>query len=353
MSNLFSTPLILVAAWLVAVVLCLPAVCFHLYRLCSSRRAGGQVLAWSVALTSTVGLCAAAAAEWAQRPLQPATAPTLLGMALMMVLVLVGSRLQFLSATGLAEVSTKRQRFVTLAAMLFVAVVTVRSAVQLRLTERSLNVDSATVLWAAPGQPEALPERFAITDRGSLIALHHWKAPEQEFERYASVITTPLLQLYPSIQVGNASKQSNCHGWVFTGGEFVLATQDIDKILSDNGYEQVADANPGDIVIYRGFQGEVLHTGLVRGVLDDGTVIVESKWGVAGRYLHRPEDQPYGQQFAYYRSPREGHLLQILSEDSGRGSRAAATLTQVRGSGRALSGLASTGRGPGQALATH
>ena len=42
-----------------------------------------------------------------------------------------------------------------------------------------------------------------------------------------------------------------------------------------------------------------------------GGVLIESKWGFLGRFLHEPKNQCYSQDFAYYRSPRQGHLLRI------------------------------------------
>jgi len=62
----------------------------------------------------------------------------------------------------------------------------------------------------------------------------------------------------------------------------------------------------------------VIHTGLVRFVDDDGVILIESKWGPLGVYLHPPEAQPWGHDFTFYRSPRPGHLLRLTGEDRSR-----------------------------------
>ena len=110
---------------------------------------------------------------------------------------------------------------------------------------------------------------------------------------------------------GEADTSSNCHGWVFTGGEFLLDIGGIKTILEDNGYRPCPSPQPGDVIVYYLSGGVAAHTGLVSGVLHDGTVLVESKWGIEGRYLHRPEDQPYSDNFVYYRSDRQGNTITI------------------------------------------
>ena len=90
-----------------------------------------------------------------------------------------------------------------------------------------------------------------------------------------------------------------------------VASEDVDTILADNGYEVVGEPREGDIVIYRDGLGHVQHTGLVRFVGTDGLVLVESKWGSLGIYLHTPKEQPYGEFFNFRRSSRPGHELHL------------------------------------------
>ena len=66
-----------------------------------------------------------------------------------------------------------------------------------------------------------------------------------------------------------------------------------------------------DLLQRHGVSSQIVHTGVVRGVLDDGTVMVESKFGLDGRYLHQPQGQPFSQTWAYYRSARGGHYVMI------------------------------------------
>lgn len=153
----------------------------------------------------------------------------------------------------------------------------------------------------------------AETDLGRPIDLFHYHdlpMPEAvedsmlEAERYSHEV----------IRVEEPDTTSNCHGWVFTRGAFAVASEQVDTILADNGYVPVERAQAGDLVIYRDGSGLPLHTGVVRFVGDEGLVLVESKWGPLGTFLHTPETQPYGSQFGFWRSPRLGHRLRILPD---------------------------------------
>jgi hypothetical protein len=114
------------------------------------------------------------------------------------------------------------------------------------------------------------------------------------------------------LQTAPADHGYDCHGWVFGGGTCLLAAEDVPLILADNGYHQVTDPQPSDFVLYRDDQAKVCHSGVVRLADDSGLILVESKWGWMGRYLHRPEAQPYGTHWTYYRSARAGHVLHDL-----------------------------------------
>jgi hypothetical protein len=151
----------------------------------------------------------------------------------------------------------------------------------------------------------------AVTDQGREIVLF-------QFELIASPALLDELLVEGEdlsqkvIRVAGPDAACNCHGWVFTGGQVGVASEDVDPILADNGYRVVFDVREGDVIVYRDNMGHVRHTGLVRFVGGDGLVLVESKWGPLGLYLHFPQDQPYGNLFAYYRSPRAGHALRLL-----------------------------------------
>src|SRR5206468_7019484 len=76
---------------------------------------------------------------------------------------------------------------------------------------------------------------------------------------------------------GGATEQSNCHGWVFTGGKFNLSPDAVELILKENGYQETHEPQPGDLAIYRQ-AGVISHTAIVRYVTEGQPVIVEGKW---------------------------------------------------------------------------
>jgi hypothetical protein len=87
----------------------------------------------------------------------------------------------------------------------------------------------------------------------------------------------------------------------------------VEAILCDNGYQRADTPLKGDLIVYRNDPGMILHSGIVLEVVHENLVLIESKWGPLGRYLHPPEYQPYGSIFAYYRSPRQGHQLPVVN----------------------------------------
>jgi hypothetical protein len=154
-------------------------------------------------------------------------------------------------------------------------------------------------------------ELVAVTDRGRVIPVFRYSTSNTP-ER-ALAISESLKSDTDSTAIFRAppDPRANCHGWLFTGGRFLIKGDDVQQILDDNGYGRVSEPEAGDIVVYRDNSGYISHTGLVRGILDDDTIIIESKWGVEGTYLHAPEAQPFSQVFDFYRSPRSGHLLLV------------------------------------------
>jgi azurin len=164
-----------------------------------------------------------------------------------------------------------------------------------------------------PGVIEPEEGSWAMTDEGANIPLYHLATDDIQFQEYAlSVDQRYKSYLHEMIHRGDADKTTNCHGWVFTGGRFLLKGADVERILCDNRYFVVSDPKPNDIVIYRDQARNILHTALVQAVLADGTVITESKWGVDQRFLHLPVDQPYSSTFEYYRTDRfSDHLIRI------------------------------------------
>ena len=181
-----------------------------------------------------------------------------------------------------------------------------------RIQIRSLGVDFVGMSDAVPGVVELDNHSSAMTDTGTNIPLFRFATDESRFEEYASS-SEDRFRIFGNAMIyrEDADKMANCHGWVFTDGRFLLKGNDVDRILCDNHYVLVTDPRPSDIVIYRNEMGSILHTALVQGILRDGTVITESKWGIDQRFLHLPAKQPYSQHFEYYRTDRPNHLIRI------------------------------------------
>src|SRR5262249_3395836 len=117
------------------------------------------------------------------------------------------------------------------------------------------------------------------------------------------------------IRTAPADGNYNCHGWVFTAGRYWVRGVFVERILKDNGYTVAPRVRSGDLAVCRNDSGEVTHTALVHSVGNNGQVLVESKWGRLGRYIHTPDQHAYrGQTVTYLRTSRGSHLLQGLGE---------------------------------------
>jgi len=158
-------------------------------------------------------------------------------------------------------------------------------------------------------------EVTALTDRGRRVHLgtlgrtvssHDLSGVEDDHIRVHDLSRRVIVRTEPD-------PSHNCHGWVFTGGRYWVASEDVNVILSDNRYTRTATPAPGDLAVYRGAGRKIVHTGVVFSVA--GCTLVESKWGPLGRYIHAPEHQPFGGVCEFYRSDRHGHLLDGLSPD--------------------------------------
>lgn len=154
-----------------------------------------------------------------------------------------------------------------------------------------------------------------LTDRGQALPLIAYDEGDN--------LTAAELQYLDSerfvhqvIRLHSPSTACNCHGWVYTGGRFAIQSRYIDALLADNDYAPVEKPRAEDLVIYRGPQGTVEHSGLVRMVGKDGLILVESKWGPLGVYLHPVDAQPYGTTRSFYRSRRAGHVVTIVPKTS-------------------------------------
>jgi hypothetical protein len=152
----------------------------------------------------------------------------------------------------------------------------------------------------------------ALTDAGTPIPVFligPGSAPQPNSTTEENRISQRRLN-HKLIQMGPATDDSNCHGWVFTGGRYWVPGNSVDRILKDNGYRVVSQPAGGDLAVFRNQGGEITHTGVVHSVGGDGVVLVESKWGRLGRYIHTCADHIYDDNSCgYYRSSRSGHVL--------------------------------------------
>jgi hypothetical protein len=155
----------------------------------------------------------------------------------------------------------------------------------------------------------------ALTDTGRVVPLYALAEPALGETSPAttenSVTRSKDMKL---IRTEGPNTDTDCHGWIFADGHGWIVGKDVARILHDNGYRLVEVPRAGDLVVYRDGDGVIAHTALVRVAAPDGLILLESKWGALGRFIHRPEDQCFGSDWAYYRSTRAGHLLRADTE---------------------------------------
>lgn len=176
----------------------------------------------------------------------------------------------------------------------------------------AIGRDGLGLFFDTPGKLQKINEQVAVTDAGRRIPLFRWDVSDAEYREYRQSEATRLsLITQAAIPRSPVNMHANCHGWVFSNSQFLLQGRYVEWILQDNGYTQTQTPGPEDLVVYRDEDGSIVHTGVVRGVLDDGTIIIESKFGLEGLYLHEPQAQPYSTDYVFYRSDRQGHTLAI------------------------------------------
>ena len=166
----------------------------------------------------------------------------------------------------------------------------------------------------------------AATDRGTRVILREPIVTRDESDLRLvedRLLHNTRLEEYV-IRRGPAGDQSNCHGWVFAGGKYLLASETVDLILRENGYRETRQPRPGDLVIYRQ-SGEVAHSAVVLYMTEGQPVLVEGKWGNLGIFLHPAEKCTYGQVYSFYHSDRRGHRLAGLDDPAPEDAPALAT----------------------------
>jgi hypothetical protein len=184
--------------------------------------------------------------------------------------------------------------------------------------------EELTALSSVEGALEPVETQWAVTDAGRSIRL--FTVSQDRFTLPTDVDTTFMMRRHfeqTVIQTDEANTRYNCHGWVFTGGRFWVRGSFVETILKDNGYQSTSTPEVGDVVVYReNSTGQVAHTGLIRAVLAaDGPetsqktsrVLIESKMGVLGRFIHEVDTHPYDNTtYQCYHTSRESHILHGL-----------------------------------------
>lgn len=105
-----------------------------------------------------------------------------------------------------------------------------------------------------------------------------------------------------SIQTAPPDPSYVCHDWTFLDDASAIRRGDVDDILDRAGYLQTTTPRPGDVIVYRGPDGSVMHTGRVKAIGADDFVLIESKWGHLSRLLHLPDvpTLPLKASYTYY-----------------------------------------------------
>jgi len=117
---------------------------------------------------------------------------------------------------------------------------------------------------------------------------------------------------YSSIRLRSLTSTYNCVGMVFASRRVWVDTGVISQILKDDEYKRISadEVQVGDIVLYRNWDPTVYsHIGIVierekPGSASIEDMIVLSKWGQDGEYLHRLNDV----------SPMLGQAVEFWSE---------------------------------------
>jgi hypothetical protein len=186
------------------------------------------------------------------------------------------------------------------------------AAVSHRFLGLTAPTPSSLANLATAGATASVSEMHALTDGGTPIPLRRL-LPQGETADGEPATLVPERFACRVIDSGAPGASTNCHGWVFTDGDYLVPGEHVDSILAENGYEPVKHPRIDDLIVYRDTDGMVIHTGRVKAVGRQGFTLIESKWGSLRTYLHLPEDQCYSAEYGYYRSARRGHRLLLVN----------------------------------------
>ena len=191
-----------------------------------------------------------------------------------------------------------------------------------RQLEQDVQVTDDLLEGAGPPPLVPMDSTLALTDENGPITLLCPGPHSDHTADFEAAYIRSFRLVRQVIQTAQADDTHNCHGWVFTGGKAWVGGASVPKILGENRYQRVSAPVAGDLVIFRDPAGQVSHTAVVRGVPDGGPVLLESKWGRMGRYIHTLDKHAYSAStYAFYRSPRAGHRLRLLEYQGGAASK--------------------------------
>jgi len=103
------------------------------------------------------------------------------------------------------------------------------------------------------------------------------------------------------IRTGPPAERYNCHGWTFAMGRRSVDQEEVHSLLHGSRYTKVSIPMPGDVVIYYDRSDEICHSGIVKASGPRNFVLVESKWGDAGRFIHMVSIPQAQARYEYYR----------------------------------------------------
>jgi hypothetical protein len=104
---------------------------------------------------------------------------------------------------------------------------------------------------------------------------------------------------HPTRRVRSLDSSYNCMGMIFASRRSCIEPAQFQAIAADDGYECLPPnkmALPGDVVVYRDENGEVVHVGRIVDYFNiDGLALgyrVLSQIGADGEYIHNLDDLP-------------------------------------------------------------
>jgi hypothetical protein len=298
--------------WLGVLAVCLSTSIFQLRRFVLVR-VRHRLWVESLACLLIVCMTASVVGDWFYRSIFLLSASQRAGLFLALGVLALGESWLMLRYS---RIDLERAAFVrhpiAWAALVILGVVTGLAGVRFQQTLANASAHEKGLGIPIPGSRTEVEYLVGVTDRGTRIAVYEWDAVDDEYRSFVETAEAMYDKIFPSLLREHSTDNTNCHGWVFTQGRYLLFGDEVELILRENGYQQVTEPRPDDVIIYRNGYGSILHSGIVRTLLDKQSVLVESKWGISARYLHLANDSPYGINFGFYRSQRRDHLIGLM-----------------------------------------